>query len=93
MNIEKLIVSNGSVNGWIPNICSMSGTLQWAHSNNENVIYGTPDWENEEGYTPFDISDVNGNYNDITKIKLDGTLEEQYNQYKKVLVQIINTLI
>ena len=93
MKIEKLIVSNGVVNEWNPNVCSMSGTLQWEHPENENIIYGTPDWENEDGLTPFDVADVNGDYNSITAIKLYGTDDEQYNQYKKVLVQIINTLI
>ena len=92
MNIEKLIVSNGPVNGWIPSVCSMSGALEWEHPENENIIYGTPDWENEDGLTPFDVSDVNGDYNSITVIKLYGTLEEQYIQYKEALEHIINTL-
>ena len=93
MKIEKLILSNGPVNGWYPSICNMSGTLQWEHTDNENVIFGSPDWENDAGITPFAVCDVNGDYNDITSIELDGTLEEKYNQYKDVLAQIINTLI
>jgi len=90
MNIEKLILSNGVVNGWVPNICSMSGALSWENPQNENVIYGTPNWENKEGWTPFEVSNMNGDYNSITKIKLGGTLKEQYNQYKEMLVQIIS---
>ena len=93
MKIEELIVSNGPVYGWNPSIESMSGALGWEHSDNENVIYASPDWENDSGITPFAVCDVNSDYNDITSIELDGTLEEQYNQYKEVLVQIINTLI
>jgi hypothetical protein len=92
MKIEELIVSNGPVYGWNPSIESMSGALGWEHSDNENVIYASPNWENDENLTPFAVCDVNGDYNDITNITLDGTLEEQYNDYKEVLIQIINTL-
>lgn len=54
------------INGFTPYLDNLSGTLEW-NDKDGNIIYATPNWH-EDGITPFDFADSDGNYEHISKL-------------------------
>jgi hypothetical protein len=54
------------INGFTGHYDTMSGTLEW-NDKNGNIIYATPNWY-DDGITPFDFADEDGNYETISKL-------------------------
>jgi len=83
-----------SLLGWKADLDTMSGSLGWFNPNTEMIIYATPNWNEEQGKTPFELSYPDGMY--VKKLVLDlskdNTVDQQRSFYMAVLKSVIESL-
>jgi hypothetical protein len=85
-------VMSVSISGWEVVEEPMSGTLCWYPPNMKNVIiYATPNWETD-GVVPFDFYDGSDTYNSLFTLNLNGSIDNQLEQYKFGLLKSIEIL-
>jgi hypothetical protein len=85
---NQTIIQNGQINGWTPYEDSMSGVIEFTNPNRELVLFATPNWD-EDGKVPFAIVDEDGEYDEISfPLELEGSIENQLNQYIKFITEI-----
>lgn len=85
---NKEIIQNGIINGWTPTEDSMSGAIEFTHPDRESVLFATPNWD-EEGKVPIAVVDDEGDYWEISfPLELEGSIENQLNQYIKFITEI-----
>ena len=86
------VVKYVEVDGGKSSMCDMTGSVAWIRDgyeeDDDSTIYGTPNWENDEGITPFD--NIDGVHHD--DIKLYGSKMEQLIQYNNTLIKIIKKI-
>tara|TARA_B110000902_G_scaffold248550_1_gene305753 strand:- start:47 stop:388 length:342 start_codon:yes stop_codon:yes gene_type:complete len=84
---ETMIIKSGPIGKWEPNYESMSGCISWdsKDSNERYNIWATPDWENDLGITPVEISDSEGEYYQFNELQLEGTLVERLATYREAM--------
>ena len=84
---ETMIIKSGPIGKWEPNYESMSGCISWdcEDSTARYNIYATPDWENDKGITPIEISDVFGEYHQFNELQLEGTSAEKLSTYREAI--------
>ena len=95
ITLEDLVVYYNEVlkepvNGYSPELDSMSGSLGWSKGGEGAIIWATPTWENTT-ITPFDIQYPDtGDYESYCEIDFSDRPEpEQYKLYFTILVLAI----
>jgi hypothetical protein len=72
---------------------SMSGTIEWYNENYDEVVYATPNWE-EDGSCPIAISNTEGDYNHVGSISLVGlNMEQQIEKYRNIVEEVISGIV
>lgn len=79
-----------SVLGWKADLDGMSGSLGWFNPNTEITIYATPNWENEEGQTPFAVCTDD---DQILKLVLHLDKNNTVDQQRAFYIAILKTVI
>lgn len=80
---------------WTAHVEDMSGSLGWTNPYNPDVtIYATPNWENEDGKTPFELAYTDGSYKTVLVLNLDKSksVDSQRTMYIDTLKLVIKTL-
>jgi hypothetical protein len=89
---NQTIIQNGQINGWTPTENSMSGAIEFSHPERELVLFATPNWD-EDGKVPFAIADEDGEYDEISfPLELEGSIENQLQQYIEIITNITEKL-
>jgi hypothetical protein len=66
----------------------MTGTIEWNHPSKTTTILATPNWE-EEGLVPIDMTNEDGDYENIIDVVLSGSIKEQMNQYETIVESVL----
>ena len=66
----------------------MSGTIEWSHPSKTTTILATPNWE-EEDLVPIDMTNEDGDYENIIDVVLSGSIKEQMNQYETIVESVL----
>ena len=85
-----------TIGDWKCEIEGMSGCLLWSNPKSELVIYGTPNWEDTMGQTPFEYTDKDGDYQRamvLNYVDMKGDVEAQKLYYLKTLSFILPNLV
>lgn len=82
-----------NVLGYTPSMCGLSGSLSWFNPNTKIEVWATPNWEDEDGFVPFDydISDGYGDVRHATELRLDDRMSKD--QQVSVYVVTLNAVI
>lgn len=74
--------------GWSLSEDEMSGVLEWNHESGDVTVMATPNWD-EDGWVPVGMW-MDDEYDPIANsIKLEGTLEEQLEEYLQNMLNIL----
>lgn len=74
--------------GWSLSEDKMSGVLEWNHESGEVTVMATPNWD-QEGWVPVGMWMGDGYDPIANSIKLEGTLEEQLEEYLQNMLNIL----
>lgn len=80
-----------SLLGWKADVDSMSGSLGWFNPSTEMIIYATPNWNEEQGKTPFELSYPDGMY--VQKLVLNLSKDNSVDQQKTFYLAVLKTVI
>jgi hypothetical protein len=83
-NVKSIL----SIGDWNVSEDSMSGTIEWSHPSKTTTIFATPNWE-EEGLVPIDMTNEDGDYENIIDVVLTGSIKEQMNQYETIVESVL----
>jgi len=80
--------------GWKADLDSMSGSLGWFKNGSDMIIYATPNWDDEDGKTPFELSYDDGRYTRkrVLKLSKKNSVDEQRSSYLAVLKSVIESI-
>jgi hypothetical protein len=83
-----------SILGWKADVDTMSGSLGWFNPSTEMIIYATPNWNEEQGKTPFELSYPDGMYVQklILNLSKDNSVDQQRAFYLAVLKTVIESI-
>jgi hypothetical protein len=82
------------INGFSPSMDDRSGTIEWYNENYDEVVYATPNWE-EEGHFPIAYSNIEtGDYTHVGTISLIGlSMEQQIEKYRNIVEEVISGIV
>jgi hypothetical protein len=92
--LEGEDVDGMTVLGWKADLDTMSGSLGWFNPKTDAIIYATPNWENEDGKTPFEVTYPDGRYEIklVLHLSKDNSIDQQRAFYIAVLKTVIESL-
>ncbi len=81
--------------GWTSDYDAMAGSIIWSNEKTEILIFGTPNWENENGETPFEVGyNQYGDYYPVLRLTSNErhTVKKQIEIYLATLKIVIESL-
>ena len=86
-NVQSIL----SIGDWSVSEDLMSGTIEWNHPSKNTTILATPNWT-EEGLVPIDMTNEDGDYENIIDVVLSGSIKEQMNQYETIVESVLSNI-
>lgn len=86
-NVKSIL----SIGDWSVSEDLMSGTIEWNHPSKNTTILATPNWT-EEGLVPIDMTNEDGDYENIIDVVLSGSIKEQMNQYETIVESVLSNI-
>ena len=86
-NVKSIL----SIGDWSVSEDLMSGTIEWNHPSKNTTILATPNWT-EEGLVPIDMTNEDGDYENIIDVVLSGSIKEQMNQYETSVESVLSNI-
>ena len=86
-NVKSIL----SIGDWSVSEDLMSGTIEWNHPSKNTTILATPNWT-EEGLVPIDMTNEDGDYENIIDVVISGSIKEQMNQYETIVESVLSNI-
>lgn len=86
-NVKSIL----SIGDWSVSEDSFSGTIEWVHPSKNTIVLATPNWE-ENGLVPIDMTNEDGDYENIIDVVLSGSIKEQMNQYETIVESVLSNI-